>query len=359
MKLVVLRSVPAAPGAAAADEYSQEADTRYAERVLGNLSGGADFCTACAPDCSGCRAPYGRDFSRELAAVVDLPALLPHVLERPGEHVPARPPPHDVILAVAVHEQILIEVLKRAGDWGTRALVAPLEAPGWISPAARAEAFSLAESLGVELAFPKPFCAFRPPAGSLLERFRRHFRIGFPEVELIVTGGLIKEARVEVSAACGATYYVARWLAGRRVDDDLRYGVVAKRLHSYPCTASMEWDDELGDTVMHVAGQAHYEILGQLGPESGAGAGAGAGARPFVSPAGVVLPGAPRPQESLDNIERAREIIMEELARSGSLRIEELGRYRGIPPAAFYSALLILKKAGKVRVRDRLVTGGA
>ena len=100
MKLVVLRSVPVAPGAAAGDEYSQEFDIRYAGRVLGNLSGGEGFCTACGPDCCRCRAPYGRDFRGNIAAVLDLPAVLPHVLERPWEHLPPRPPTHDVLLAV-------------------------------------------------------------------------------------------------------------------------------------------------------------------------------------------------------------------------------------------------------------------
>ncbi len=353
MRLVVLRSVPGAPGAAAGDEYSQEFDTRYAGRVLGNLSGREDFCTACGPDCCRCRAPYGRDFRGNIAAVLDLPAVLPHVLERPWEHLPPRPPAHDVLLAVAVHEQILIEVLKQCGEWGTRGVVVPLEAPGWISPAARAAAFETAERLGVEIAFPKPFCAFRPPAGSVLDEFRRYFHVGFPEVELALEGNRISEARVEVSAPCGATYFVARGLAGRSLEDDLRYEVVAKRLHSYPCTASMEWDDEMGDTPLHVAGQAHYEILGQLGGD------AGEAPRPFVSPAGVVLSEPARPQESAGNIERAKGAILEKLAAGGGVRIGDLGGIKGVPPAAVYSAMLLLKKEGRVRVEGQSVVPSA
>ncbi len=353
MKLVVLRSVPPERGAAARDEYSQEFDTRYAERVLGNLAGGAGPCTACGPDCCACRAPYGRDLRGDLAAVLDLPAVLPHVLERPGQYVPPRPPAHDVLLAIAIHEQILIEVLKKCGEWGTRGVVVPLEAPDWISPAARAAAFEVAEALGVEIAFPKPFCAFRPPAGSLLDAFRRHFHIGFPEVDLIVEDGLVKQARVEVSAACGATYFVARWLADRRVDADIKHEVIAKRMHSYPCTASMEWDDELGDTPMHIAGQAHYEILRQLGQEPGEAP------RGIVSPVGVMIPEPPRGGESLENIERAKEAILTSLAERGSLGTEELSRLEGVSPAAAYSALLLLKKSGRVRVEDQSVTSAA
>lgn len=352
MKLVVLRSARTDGAAAARDEYSQEFDTRYAERVLGNLSGEAGFCTACGPDCIGCRAGYNQGSRGDLAAVIDLPSVLPHVLERPWEHLPPKPPAHDVLLAIAVHEQILLELVKRAGEWGTRGVVVPLEAPGWISPAARAEAFALAERLGLEIAFPKPFCAFRPPAGSLLDEFRRHFRIGHPEVELTVEGGLVKEARVEVSAACGATCYVARWLVGRSVADDTRHEVIAKRLHSYPCTASMEWDDELGDTPLHVAGQAHYEILEQLG------AGPGGEPRPFVSPAGVVLHGAPRPRDSLANIEKARAAMLEALAEEASVGMAEVCRRGGILPAAMYSAVLELKREGLAEARGAVVRRG-
>ncbi|GAG37540.1 unnamed protein product, partial [marine sediment metagenome] len=153
----------------------------------------------------------------------------------------------------------------------------------------------------------------------------------------------IERAYVEVSAACGATYYVARWLAGKRVDDDLKYEVVSKRLHSYPCTASMAWDDEIGDTVMHVAGQAHYEILAPLAvglPE----------ATPMVrSPTGLMIPEPVPSRENLRNIEKAREAILEDLAGGKPVSLESLRRRRRISSAAMYSAVLMLTREGKVR----------
>jgi hypothetical protein len=350
MKLLVFRSV-AGEGAPPPDDYSQEFDTRYAGRVLGNLRGGPGFCSSCGPDCTGCRALYARRFGEEIAGVVDLPAVLPHVLERPAELLPGDVPRADVILAIAVHEQLLLEIVRRAREWGARGVVAPLEAPGWISPAARAEALRLGEELGVEVALPKPFCDFRPPEGSFLSEFRRHFAIGRPEVKLEVRDGRIVEARVEVSAACGATYYVARWLAGRSVDDDLRYDVVSKRFHSYPCTASMEWDDELGETVLHVASEAHCAILEQIGVRGGA-------PRAFVSPSGVVLPEPPRGAQSARNIERAAELILEALAERGELRVGDLAGLVGVNPAAVSSALINLKRRGRVAVADGMVRPG-
>ncbi len=348
MKLTVFRSVPPAPGSAAGGDYSQESDTRYAGRVLGNLRGEPGFCTACGPDCVNCRAAYGAALAGDVAGVVDLPSVLPHVLERPAELLPAEVPRADVILVIAVHEQLLLEVVRRAREWGARGVVAPLEAPDWISPAARAGALRIGEETGVEVALPKPFCDLRPPEGSVLAEFRRHFHVGRPEVKLEVEGEVIREARVDVSAACGATYYVARWLKGRRVDEDLMYDVVSKRFHSYPCTASMEWDDEIGDTVLHVASAAHCAILDQIGA-------GGEAPRAFVSPTGVVLPEPPRGAESVRNIERAAELIVGALAERGEIRVGELAGLAGVNPAAVSSALINLKREGCVVVEGGVV----
>ncbi len=56
------------------------------------------------------------------------------------------------------------------------------------------------------------------------------------------------------SAPCGCTWYVAqqiRWYdtEGRDLED-----AISKAHHAYPCTASMEIDPELKDTILHKAG---------------------------------------------------------------------------------------------------------
>ena len=348
MRILILRS-RMRPGDREAEKgpYTQVFGSTYAERVIGNLkgeSGEKGFCAACGPDCNACRTPYGRRFGQNIVGIVDLPAVLPYLLEWPREHVPREIPPCDILLAINVHEQVLLEIVKRCIAGGTRGVVVPIEAGDWISGSARADARKVCGDAGVEIAFPKPFCAFDPPAGSLLAQFRSRFHIGKPKVELTVRDGRIAKAHVAVSAACGATYYIARWLAGRRVDDDLKYEVIAKRMHSYPCTASMAWDDELNETILHVAGEAHYEILTQL-----------TGERPpsepgmILSPVGRMVFKPPPAREGLQNVERAKEAILEQLAIAGSVAIEDLRQTRRITPAAAYTATLLLKQEGKVR----------
>lgn len=343
MRLLILRSEGRAAGRRPEEPYAQQFSGSFAERVIANLIGEEGCCTACGPDCIACRKHYERKFGKHIVGVIALPGVLPYLLENPEAHLPRDVPAHDILLAINVHEQILLEFLKRCGRWGTRGVVAPVEAADWVSGSARAEARKICQAGGVEVAFPKPFCSFDPPAGSLLAEFRRGFHIGKPAVELKVRDARIAEAHVEVSAACGATYYVARWLAGRSLQDDLKYEVVAKRMHSYPCTASMAWDSEIGDTIMHVASQAHYEILASLTKE------AAPEPEMVISPlGGPVLKPVP-PRENIRNIERAKEAILEDLASGRRVSLRKLGRKRKIPPAAISSALLILKQEGKIR----------
>ena len=348
MRILILRSrMRLGDRQAEKEPYVQTFGSSYAERVIGNLkgeSGEKAACAACEPDCIACRKPYRRRFGENIVGIVDLPAVLPYLLERPEEHVPREIPPCDILVAINIHEQVLLEIIRRCVAGSTRGVVVPMEAGDWISGSARADARKICDDAGTEIAFPKPFCAFDPPAGSLLAQFRRRFHIGKPKVELTVRDGRIVKAHVAVSAACGATYYIARWLTGLRVDDDLKYEVIAKRMHSYPCTASMAWDDELDETILHVAGEAHYEILTQLTGETPP-----AEAGMVRSPVGRMVFKPLPAREGLKNVERAKEAILEQLAITGSVSLSDLRQTRRITPAAAYTATLILKQEGKIR----------
>lgn len=345
MKLVILRSTPSGRIIRPEDHYLQQFNTHYADRVVGNLRGEPTFCTSCAEECIHCRKPYRIDFSRDIAAVFAFPDVLPYVLETPREFMPETVPEHDVLLALHVHEQILLEFLKGFRGRGIKAVVVPLEAPDWISRSARTQARRLCEAEGIEIDFPKPFCGFKPPEGTVLAAFRKHFKIGYPEVEIAVKGRKITKAHVVASAACGSTYYIARWLVGRSLDDDLATEVISKRLHSYPCTASMERDPELDDdTALHIAGQAHNQIL------------AGRTELPPLrmdrvkSPLGIWVQKATLPTDSLKSIEQAKAAILEHLRENPDATVAELReKVSGLKPALAISALLLLKKEGKLK----------
>ena len=100
MKILILRSERRPRSNHRKDAYTQEFTSAFAEKVIGNLSGEPDFCSACGQDCIGCRKTYDRRFGREIAGVISLPAVLPYLLEDPESHVPRHIPQHDVILAI-------------------------------------------------------------------------------------------------------------------------------------------------------------------------------------------------------------------------------------------------------------------
>jgi len=346
MNLVFFRSVSRSQEEAAPDAYTQTFDTRYADRVIGNLRNEKRFCTACQDECIACRLKGAGRFGENIVGVIDFPAVLPYVIEKPGEFVPREAPRHDVLIAISIHEQILLESLKVCSSWGTRGVIVPIESQDWVSHSGVAEAERIARRAGIEISFPKPFCSFNPPKGGFLASVRDRFHIGFPSVECRVKDGVIEEARVRVSAPCGATYYIARWLAGRRLDDDLRHDVISRRLHSYPCTASMEWDDDLGDTILHVAGQAHYAILDQFGRPSERDRKDDA---QVLSPVGVMVQKPIPVSENARSVAEAREGILARLESRQSLAMSEV-RQGPSNAAALNTALVILKQEGRIRI---------
>ena len=110
------------------------------------------------------------------------------------------------------------------------------------------------------------------------------------------------------------------------------------------------WDDELDDTVMHVAGEAHYAILAPLG-----GHGSHDKVEMIASPVGGMIPKPALPKDNIANIERAKAAVLADLARHGRASLRELTARRDTTPAAMSSALLLLKQDGRIRVEGDAV----
>jgi hypothetical protein len=232
MRLLVLHS-RSANSHDADRTYLQTFDARYAQRVIDNLMHKPGFCSACGAQCVACRNKYdARPDSCSIPSILHFPTPLPHVLEQPDEFLPRHIPSHDILLAVHIHEQLLLELLKKCDSLDTKGVIIPLEAAEWLSGSGKAAACRICEAAGIEIAFPKPFCAFMPPSGSVLAEFRRLFRIGYPEVRIEVRDNTIINAHVDVSAACGATYFVAQSLVGKHLDSTLHTEIISKALHS-------------------------------------------------------------------------------------------------------------------------------
>jgi hypothetical protein len=105
----------------------------------------------------------------------------------------------------------------------------------------------------------------------------------------------------------------------------------------------MQRDPELdGETPLHVAGQAHYAILA---PHKRV---AGLDSDRVVSPLGTLVQKPIPPRENLERIQRAKELIMARLGRDGSVSLQELRNSAETNPAAVNSAIVILKREGRI-----------
>ena len=235
----------------------------FGRKVLSHLRDEEKFCNGCS-DCTECRRHYDLNYSQDIALVWEQPENLPVMLE--NDPVELFPPVSafqgvHTVLAINLHQDILLSLPELVGQVGVKTLVVPLEDPLWLQVGVRRQVEQQAKGVGLEIVFPKPFCSlFEDEAHPEVNKFIRYFRLGFPQFTIRKRGGVIQEALVLRSSPCGAAYFVARNLAGVP-DDEKLPEIVGLKWHNYPCTSSMKMDRELKDTILHVAGYLHREAV--------------------------------------------------------------------------------------------------
>jgi hypothetical protein len=241
-------------------QYEVRMNTQYSKRFLGHIRDRGSFCSSCGEACISCRNMYDLDFSEFIAEVITFPAVLPVMLDDPGEYLPDSVKEHDILIAISIHEELLFSFVQYCTE--AAGIVIPIEEPWWISPYMREKLENHCKNRGIEIAFPKPFCSF-DPADGVLKTLKERFRIGRPEIRFEVKDKRIVESRVLCSAPCGATYFVAKNVRGVEVNDEL-VQTIDSLLSAYPCTASTEPDREFGDSIIHRAVQLQRSILKDL-----------------------------------------------------------------------------------------------
>jgi hypothetical protein len=178
-----------------------------------------------------------------------LPATMPMIVDDPEEFLPEDIGGAEIVIAVNLHQDLLVDLPKLLGPQGARALIAPIESPEWIRPGLVHQVTAECGKAGMESAFPKPFCALDPKT-PVLQQFCAEYGVGRPQLALEVRDGIVTGATVPRGSPCGLTHWVAERLAGQLADDRLE-PKAAELLHLRPCFATMVLDPALGDTVMH------------------------------------------------------------------------------------------------------------
>ena len=239
---------------------------KFGERVIGNLVNFRNFCISCDKLCIFCRDDKRLDFANNITGIYTQPLNLPVYIEEPMKYLPSSLPKNDVLLAINLHPDIIAEFPALAKDAGTRLIIAPVEEPNWLSAGLRNQIKEKCEKAGIVFAAPKPFCSLKKYENPLIDKFIDHFKIGFPIFKIGVRNNNIATVQIISSQPCGCSYYVAQKLKNAPVDSKLDE-VISNAHHAYPCTASMERDAEIKDTILHKAGyiirEAVHEALNE------------------------------------------------------------------------------------------------
>jgi hypothetical protein len=241
----------------------------FAERVVGNLINFKTFCESCKPTCSDCRVAYG-SFVGDITGLVRVASSSGGMVDNPRELLKgARLHQCDLLMLVGVHHDLLASAEILVEETGAKAIIVPVEDSTWLPPGLRIQVKANMNDIGIESAFPKPFCTLDFGEGKLIDEFIKTYRIGLPICKAEIKNDIISEIHVERSAPCGCSWYVAQKIRGHNITDrEGLFDTIAKAHHAYPCTGSMNVDRELGDALLHIAGyNARQAICNAVGIE--------------------------------------------------------------------------------------------
>jgi hypothetical protein len=232
----------------------------FMERVIRNLINDPCFCQSCGLYCESCKYNV-YSFVQNVRAAIQLPnpADLPDFIDNPEEYMPKKLPKADICLASGLHKDLLLELPNQLKKAGIKALIAPIEDWVEVPLGVRKQVEAKCNELGLECAFPKPFCTLEPEKDKLtIARFIEETKVGRPMLEITLAmvdkKEVIECAVVRRSAPCGSTWYIAHKLAGVSTKKEELYDAIAKAHHSYPCTATMNTDPETKEPILHIGG---------------------------------------------------------------------------------------------------------
>jgi len=232
----------------------------FAERVIRNLINDPSFCKSCGLYCDSCK--YGvYSYVHNIRAAIELPspAELPAFIDNPEAYMPKKIPKADICISSGLHKDLLLELPYAIARAGVKGLIVPIEDFMEVPSGLKKQVEEVCIELGIESAFPKPFCSLEPAGDKpIISRFVNELKVGRPQLEVSVVkrgnSEVINATVVRRSAPCGSTWYVARKLIGTETKREILYDAIAKAHHSYPCTATMSVDPETKEPILHLGG---------------------------------------------------------------------------------------------------------
>jgi hypothetical protein len=245
------------------------------QKFVGNLINNKQFCKACEllelnVKCDHCRE-HLPSFANEIYFYEKVGEKVPDFIENPEKFLPKSIPLVDFLLVVGIHQDLLSALPQYSKDNNITAVIIPIENPKWVPSGLQVQVLHNFEKLGIQAAFPKPFCSLSKEINeynkesinisknhNLIHDFMEHYKIGEPVLSFLLSPDkkTILDSCILRSAPCGSTYYILQQLKAKYINNGALSlnERVSKAHHSYPCNASMEQDLILKDTILHVGG---------------------------------------------------------------------------------------------------------
>lgn len=260
--------------------YGTHPDTEMlAQKFAGNLINNEEFCKACEDleqnvKCDKCRE-HLKGFAGSIYFYEKIGENIPDFIEEPELYLPKNLPPVDFVLVVGIHQDLLSGLPYYLKDKkSVKAVIVPIENPKWVPAGLQVQVLEEFEKYGIQAAFPKPFCALSRELNeynkigfhltkehNYVYEFIDYFKIGVPIVSILLSkdGGSIEDSCVLQSAPCGSSYYVCQQLKSKYFKNGKSGELslnerISKAHHAYPCNASMDQDNILKDSILHVGG---------------------------------------------------------------------------------------------------------
>lgn len=232
----------------------------FAERVIRNLINDPSFCKSCGLYCDSCKYNVYSYVGNIRAAIqLEDPSKLPAFVDSPEKYMPKKIPKADLCIASGLHKDLLLELPNRLREYGVQGLIVPVEDFAEVPSGLRKQVEEKCCELGLENAFPKPFCSLEPTDDKpIISRLVTELKVGRPLLEISIgkrgKREFVASTVVRRSAPCGSTWYVAKKLVGVETTKEILYDAIAKAHHSYPCTATMSVDPEAKEPILHIGG---------------------------------------------------------------------------------------------------------
>jgi len=256
------------------------------QKFVGNLINDDKFCKACEllelnVKCDHCRETL-KGHANSIYFYEQVGTNAPDFIEDPEKYLPHNIPELDFLLVIGIHQDLLSGLPDFIKDKKIKAVIIPIEDSKWVPAGLQVQVLEDFEKFGIQAAFPKPFCALSKELNeynkvgfnttkerNYIVEFIEFFKIGEPIISLLLSkdGKSIEDTCVIQSAPCGSTYFILQQLHAKYINDEKTSlnEKISKAHHSYPCNASMEQDNILKDSILHIGGTlVRNEIRKQL-----------------------------------------------------------------------------------------------